>query len=175
MDNDILTTFKEYVNDNLGKIDMNSIEIEVRKTLFNNLVLMNYYFNNWVHYNFLSKLLKITDVMQPEFIQDCLEQVKGHTLELNPEECDDTEIMEHIGFLASYIPDSTTMEEDIIKSLKLIQKLSKDTEWELAKAYLENLIRMWSISGDLKEQIYESIKGYSNEKKAFVGELLKDK
>ena len=125
MDNELLQTFKEYVNENLGKVDMNSIDIEVRKTLFNNLVLMNYYFNNSVHYNFLSELLKITDVIQPDFIQECLDQVRGHITELRPEEYDDMEIMEHAGFLASYMPDSSSMEEDIIESLKSIQNLSK--------------------------------------------------
>ena len=136
---------------------------------------MNYYFSNSVHYNFLSELLKITDVIQPDFIQECLDQVRGHMTELRPEECDDMNIMEHAGFLASYMPDSSTMEEDIIKSLKSIQTLSKDTEWELAKAYLENLISMWSITEDLKEQIYETIKGYSKEKKEYIQKLLEEK
>jgi len=174
MDNELLETFKSYVNENLSKVNMSSIDIELRKNLFNHLVLINYYFNNWTHYNFISEILNVREVMTPDFIKECLEQVKGHISELRPEECDENEIIQHAGYLSSYIPDSA-MEEDIIISLKLIQKFSKKTELELAKTYLENIISIWSISEDLKGQIYECIKGYSKEMKEYIKELLKDK
>ena len=112
-------------------------------------------------------------MLESEFLKECLEQVKGHITELQ-EEPQEEDIMDHIGFLASYMPDSSTMEEDIIQSLHSIQKLNNN-QWSVAKAYLGQIIGMWIISRDLKEQMYGAIKDYSSEKKKYIIKMLEDK
>jgi len=176
IDNKIFDKFREYINTNLKKLDFNMIAEDVRKNLFNNLILINYFFNNRTHYNCLSKIFKVAEVINSQFINECLEQVKGHVIALRPEDCDEKEIMQHAGYLVSYIPDSKSMENDFIESLELIKKLLKETEWELVKVYFSNFILMWGeLSKDLKKKAFELIKEYPEEKRIYMENILNGK
>lgn len=175
IDDELLETFREDVNENLENIKIKEHEFEIRKNLFNSLTLFNYFFDVWMHYDCLSELISITELIDETILTESLEQIRGHIEVLRQENCNEEEMLQHMGFLASYIPDSSTMEEDIIESLKRIKSLKDDKLWTFVQAYLENFISMWSISSSLKEEMLNEIKKYPDNKKKIIEEMLKDK
>jgi hypothetical protein len=177
INNKILENFKQYINENLKNMNKEEINFETRKILFNNLVLINYYFKKKISYSFLPKLFDMGSVLRSEFIQECFNQVKCNLSELNYENYEEKEIMKYAGHLASFIP-TKTVEKDFIKSLETINYMSNELELEFTKEYLKNLVQMWGFSSsrkEFKELIYETIKKYPKEKEYFINEIFQGK
>lgn len=173
IDLELIGELREIINDNLGGVSLNA-DAEARKYLYFNLVLLNHYFEDDAHYKFISKLQRIEDVFNEQFLRDCCEYIYQQMKLLNREDLADKEgILESIGYLASFIPDTRTVEDDTITSLKVIASLSKEL-WPFSKQYLETLLGMWSIS-TMKKDIESTISDFDEEKKTFIENLIKDK
>lgn len=175
VDKEILDLFIEYLEENLENLDINVIPYEIRSNFFINLVLLNYFFEQMIHYSFFSNLFKIEEVMDSDFIHECLIQVTDQLIELRPgEEIDQLKIMQYAGFLCCGISDRYTVEKDLMKSLDIIKEFTEEINWEFGKAYLKTILTKWSLS-NLKDQINDIMKDGNLEQKQFIKNLLVNK
>jgi len=173
MDSEILEELRDILNENIDK-KSTGLNPDTKKILFFNLVLLNYYFDNNTHYNFLSNLYSIKEVFDKKFLNECVEYINQQLKNIEKEDLfTSEEVLSCIGFLASYIPDSRTVDDDIITSLRIIHQLP-DELWDFAEAYLSNLFKMWSLSSSKNEILNETLI-FNGERKTFIETLIKDK
>lgn len=172
IDNELLNESIDLLNENLDNIKNNDVPFEIRKNLFINLVLFNYFFNKNPFYRFISDIFRVDEVMDSSFLQECLNQISGQIMDLMPsEKINKLEIMRCVGDLCGDIPNSSTMRNDLIKSLQTLD-ISDTLNWEFSKAFSKNVIKKWSISREMKDKINYEIKNYSDEQKQFFDDLL---
>lgn len=172
IDNELLNESIDLLNENLDNIKNNDVPFEIRKNLFINLVLFNYFFNKNPFYKFISDLFRVDEVIDSSFLQECLNQMSGQIKDLMPsEKINELEIMRCFGDLCGDIPNSSTMKNDLIKSLQTLD-ISDTLNWEFSKAFSKNVINKYSISREIKDKINYEIKNYSDEQKQFFDNLL---
>jgi len=171
VDRNLMNDFAEKVDKNLKGVTRNSLDFETRKYFFMNLVLTNYTIGFPQRYFCVEHLFSTEEIINSNFFGECKIYIKNQIGNMDDsKQVNFNEIGLYAGHIASYIPNGSTVLDDLKNTIQKANNFQNEEELQFLESFLKNLMR-WSIS-PVVDELNDIANGLNEKQKKLVLSII---